>query len=268
MKIALTATPSQPRSAPFLLRGDIPGAFRTAAELGCQGVELHLLRAEDVNPGDVKRLMAEYNLEVPTLGTGMAAGVDGLTFSDPDPTVRARAVERVRGHLNLACELGSAVIIGLIRGKLGTTESTMRRRTVLECLGEVCRTAERLGVTVLLEPMNRYECDYINTLADGAAFAAEIGAANLKVLADTFHMNIEETGIEAALRDAGSRLGHVHLADSNRRAPGHGHLNIAGILRALAGMEYRGYLALEILPLPDPLQAIRDSIRTIQEQQA
>ncbi|MEK7409564.1 MAG: sugar phosphate isomerase/epimerase family protein [Acidobacteriota bacterium] len=261
LKIAITATPSPAPGAPLLLRGDIAAAFRQAAELGCQGVEIHLRRAEDVDVTTVKRLAAEYGLGVPTLGTGMAAAIDGLTFSDPDAEVRARSVERVRGHIELAAELGSAVTIGSLSGKVGS--SGARRSQALGCLDEVCRTAGPLGVTVLLEPLNRYECDYINTLADGAGVLAEIGAPNLKLLADTFHMNIEEVDLAASLMAAGSRLGHVHLADTNRQAPGHGHLNVAGVLQALAAIGYHGYLSFEVLPLPDPCRAIRDGIEAI-----
>ena len=266
MRIAVTATPGCPPTAPFLLRGDIPGAFRTAAESGCDGVELHLRRASDVEAGAVKRLMEEYGQEVPTLGTGMGAGLDGLTFTDPDPEIRARAVARVCGHVDLASELGAAVIIGLIAGKLGAGEEGARRDrrgAALACLGQVCRAAEPRGVTVLLEPLNRYESDYINTLADAATVADEVAAGNLKILADTFHMNIEEPRMEASLRAAGGRLGHVHLADTNRQAPGHGHLDVRCILGTLETLGYRGYLALEILPLPDPMRALADSLSAV-----
>ncbi len=266
LRIAVTATPSQAGLAPILLRGDLAAAFRQASELGCQGVEVHLRRAEDVDVKAVKRLAAEYGLGVPTLGTGMAATKDGLTLADPSPEIRARALERLRGHIDLAGEVGSAVTIGSISGKLGGCqgeERRDRRAQALGCLAEACRAARRLGVTVLLEPLNRYESDYINTLADGMEVAAEIGAPNLKLLADTFHMNIEEVDLAGSLRAAGPSIGHVHLADTNRQAPGHGHLDVAGVLRALADIGYRGYFSFEILPLPDACRAIRDGIDAI-----
>ena len=266
IRIAVTAAPNQPRSAPLLLCGDIAGAFREAARLGCEGVEIHLRRPEDVDMHAVKRLMAEHKLAVPTLGTGMAATMDGLTLSDADPRIRSLAVERVRGHIEFAAQVGSAVTIGSLSGKLGNSEGDERRRRraqALEALAEVCEVAARAAVTVLLEPLNRYECDYINTLADGMAVAAEIGAPNLKLLADTFHMNIEEADIGTSIRAAGSSIGHVHLADTNRQAPGHGHLNVASVLEALDAIGYQGYLAFEVLPLPEPCRAIKDGVETV-----
>lgn len=265
MKIAITATPAQPRQAPLLLLGDIPGAFREAAALGCQGVEIHMCQAADLDVKLIKKLAADYGMEIPTLGTGMAAG-DGLSFTSPDAGVRASTVERVRGHIDFAAEVGSAVTIGILSGRLGTLEVEDRRYTrsrALECLWAVCDFAARAGVTVLLEPLNRYECDYINTLADGARIAEEIGATNLRLLADTFHMNIEEADIPASLKAAGALVGHVHLADTNRQAPGHGHLDVAAVLGALDAIGYRGFLSFEVLALPNPLDAIRDGVAAV-----
>jgi sugar phosphate isomerase/epimerase len=265
VRIAITATPSQPRYAPLLLCGDIADAFRQAEEFGCQGVEIHMRRAEDVDAKAVRRWVADYDLGVPTVGTGMARA-DGLTFADPDPEVRARTVERVGGHIAFAAEVGSAVTIGSLSGKLGDCEGEerrSRRSRAIECLEQVCRLAARSGVIVLLEPLNRYECDYLNTLADGMNVAAEIGAPNLKLLADTFHMNIEEADLAASLDAAGLLIAHVHLADTNRQAPGHGHLDVAGILETLDGIGYQGYLSFEVFPLPNAFEAIRDGVDAV-----
>jgi len=265
IKLALTATPSHPRWAPLLLCGDLADAFRKAAEAGCQGVEIHMRQAADVDLSQVKLLMKEYGLKVPTLGTGMAAG-DGLSFSHPDAAVRAQTVERVLGHVRFAAEIGAAVTIGSLSGNLGNCsaeERRGRRAAAVESLGQLCGHARNSSVTVLLEPLNRYECDYINRLAHGIKIAEEIGAGNLKVLADTFHMNIEEPDICQSLRTAGPRIGHVHLADTNREAPGHGHLNVVDVLNALDSIAYEGFISFEVFPLPDPQQAIHDSVQTV-----
>ncbi|MGH9326278.1 MAG: TIM barrel protein [Terriglobia bacterium] len=264
-RIGITATPSRLSQVPLLVCGDIPGAFRQAAEWGCQGVEIHLRRAQDLDPQIVKRLAADYGLGIPTLGTGLAAR-DGLSLADPQPEVRARTVDRLRGHIEFAAEVGSAITIGSLSGKLGDCsgeERLGRRSQALESLREVCEFARRSGVTVLLEPLNRYECDYLNTLADGLQVSAEIGAANLRLLADTFHMNIEEADLVGSLRAAGDSIGHVHLADTNREAPGHGHLDVGSVLEVLSEIKYRGYLAFEVFPLPDSHTAVRDGIAAI-----
>ncbi len=263
--LALTATPAEVRCAPILVRGDLAGAFRLAAECGCRGVEIHLREASQVDAPTVRRLMSDYGLAVPTLGTGMAATLDGLTFADP--VVRRLAVDRLRGHVRLASEIGSAVTVGSVSGRLGPDAATRRERraAALDALAELCRYAESHGVTILLEPLNRYECDYLNTIADVLAVAEEIRAPNLRLLADTFHMNIEEADMPAALAAALPQLGHVHLADSNRQAPGRGHLDFAPLLDLLARSGYQGFLSFEVFPIPDPVAALRQGVKTVHD---
>ncbi len=239
---------------------------RLAAELDYDGVEVHLRQPGDVDGAAVARVARELGLAIPTLGTGMAAS-EGLTFADANPEVRRQAVERIRGHIALAAELGSGVTIGLVRGRLGQEPAARAaaREAFLDCLDECCQAGAALGVTLFLEAMNRYECDYLHTLDETCAVIDELGAPNLKLLADTFHMNIEEADMAAAIRRAGKRLGHVHLVDSNRWAPGYGHLDLPAILRALAEIGYQGYLSFEALPLPEPAEALRQGLRAVRE---
>jgi sugar phosphate isomerase/epimerase len=264
VKIALTATPSEARFAPILWRGRVEDAFELAAELGYDGVELHLRSVNDIGLEAVRALQDKHGLGVPTIGTGMAAGEDGLTFSDPNPAVRRRAVARVAEYIQLAASLRSAVTLGLIRGRLGADQQREARRSaLLDCVQECCRLAAAEGVTLFLEPLNRYEADDLRTLDQAAEMIRELRALNLKLLADIYHMNIEEVDIAASLRRHAAVLGHVHLVDSNREVPGHGHVDMQAILQALLAIGYQGYVCFEVLPLPDPRQAASDGIRTV-----
>lgn len=264
MQIALTATPSEARFAPILWRGRVEDAFELAAELGYDGVELHLRSPDDIAPKAVCALQEKHRLGVPTIGTGMAAGEDGLTFTDRDPEVRRRAVARVAEHIRLAATVHSAVTLGLIRGKLGSDQQRgARRAAMLDCVQECCRLAATEGVTLFLEPLNRYEADDLTRLDQAAELIRELNAPNLKLLADIYHMNIEEVDIAASLRRHAAVLGHVHLVDSNREVPGHGHVDMKAILQALLATGYQGYLCFEVLPLPDPRRAASDGIQTV-----
>ncbi len=265
MKLSITAIPTHVGFAPILWCGPVEQAFDLAKRLGYDGVELHLHHAGDVNADDVVAMSQRLGLGVPTIGTGMSAVEDHLTFADPSPAVRLQAVTRVREFICLAARLRSAVTIGLLSGRVGKDlrERPARRAGFMASLKECCSAAADVAVTVLLEPLNRYECDHLNTLEDGLAVIEQIGAPNLKLLADTFHMNIEEADIGASLRRAGVHIGHVHLVDSNRQAPGHGHLDVRGILNVLRDIGYRGYLSFEVLPLPDSRRAAEDAIRNV-----
>jgi sugar phosphate isomerase/epimerase len=118
---------------------------------------------------------------------------------------------------------------------------------------------------LLLEPLNRYEADDLTTLDQAAQVIRELGAPNLKLLADTFHMNIEEVDLAASLRRHAPLLGHVHLVDSNRQVPGHGHVDMKAILQALLDTGFQGYLSFEVLPLPNSRQAAVDGMHTVQQ---
>ena len=267
MQIAITAALDAGSRAPILFRGTIEAAFALAADFGYHGVEIHLAHPGDIDHLGVRELCRSRGLIVPTLGTGMAAGREGLTFSDPDPAVRAGAVERIRSQIDLAAFLRSAVTIGLIYGTLGQEAAKREERSgaALECLKECCRHAESAGVTLLLEAINRYETDQLCTLDEAIDCIRRAGSGSLKLLADTFHMNIEEVDLRESLRRASGYLGHVHLSDSNRQVPGHGHLDMLAVLRTLKEIRFRGCLSFEVFPLPDPLSAARDGITRVRE---
>jgi sugar phosphate isomerase/epimerase len=262
MKIAMTAALEASKRAPILFRGEMEAAFALAARLGYDGLEIHLLNPKDIDRAAVNELRSRHGLFIPTLGTGMAAGMEGLTFSDSDPEVRARAVERIRRQIDLAADLHSGVTIGLIYGSLGEDPARReeKKEAAIGCLKECCRYAERKGVILFLEAINRYEMDQLCTLEEALERVRRIGSGSLKLLADTFHMNIEEADLLGSLRRAAEHLGHVHLSDSNRQAPGHGHLDTAAVLKTLKEIRFRGCLSFEILPLPDPESAARDAI--------
>jgi 5-keto-L-gluconate epimerase len=261
MKFALTASPGSPPLVPIVWQGSMLEAMAVAADLDYDGVEWHLRRATEVDPGVLAEHMARHGLATPTLGTGMAASQDGLTFADPDAEVRRQAVDRVLEHVRLAARLRSAVTVGSVWGKVGKDPQTRGRLLdlALHCLATCCAAGQAEGVPILLEPLNRYESDYPQTLAQGIEIIAQSGAENLRLLADTFHMNVEEVDVTGSLRDAAPWLGHIHLADSNRQAPGHGHLDVDAVLAALDEIDYAGFVSFEILPLPTPRRAAEDA---------
>ncbi len=119
------------------------------------------------------------------------------------------------------------------------------REILLEELGFLAAHAEAEGATLLLEPLNRYEDHMVNTLADAASLVRELDSESLRVIADTFHMDIEEVDLAGSLRGLGSLLGHIQLGDSNRLEPGAGNIDWAELTRALEEMEYDGWLAME-----------------------
>jgi sugar phosphate isomerase/epimerase len=116
---------------------------------------------------------------------------------------------------------------------------------LLALLEEVGRYAEKLGTTLVLEPINRYETRFFHTLEDAVGICEEAGRPSIKIVADTFQMSIEERDIAESIRRAGKYIRHVHLSDSGRLLPGYGNIDFKGIFAALGEIEYRGYMSLE-----------------------
>lgn len=135
----------------------------------------------------------------------------------------------------------------------------------VEYYSEILGAVAGSDAYVLLEPINRYECGYLNSVSDNLRIIDEVDHPNAGLLPDLFHMSIEEADPAAALRDAGDRVIHVHLGDSNRLLPGHGHLDWTAIFAALHDIGYDGHVNLECSTEGDPalsLPAAADRLRS------
>lgn len=240
-------------------------ALDRVAALGYDGVEVAVRDPGAVDGGRLRDHCVRLGLPVVALGTGQAFLEDGLSLTSPEAGIRRAASERLRQHINLASILnavpgapptGVQVIVGLIRGRAAAGRA-QAEEWLREGLRAALATAEAAGVGVVIEPINRYETDFLNTVDEVLALIQRIDHPRLGLVADTFHMNIEEVSIEESLRTAAPYLRHVHVADSNRRAPGLGHLDFRKILAVLREVGYRGYLSAETLPHPDPEGAAR-----------
>ncbi len=116
---------------------------------------------------------------------------------------------------------------------------------------------------MVIEPLNRYETNFLNTVEETVAFIDSLGCENVGILADTFHMNIEEPNIPQAIAQAGALLWHFHIADSNRWAPGFGHLDFQPIFEELETQEYQGFVSAEIIQKPSFQEAARKTMATL-----
>ncbi len=240
-------------------QGDLERNIAKIADMGYDGVELAVRDPSLLDVKALEKVMAANGLVVPAIGTGQAYGEDGLSLTNVNDDIRHLAVERLKAHSGLAARFGAVVIIGLIRGRAGD-KATQRQSLdrLVEGLGQVAR--QDSSVKFAIEPINRYETDLINTVASGLELVDKIGLANVGLLLDTFHMNIEESSIPDSIRNARQRLFHFHVADSNRRHPGAGHIDFAEIVDSLDSIGYEGFISAEISPLPDPDTAAAKAI--------
>ena len=254
------------RGGPFVFWDDLPGACRQAADLGFAGVELFPPGPDAVAPADLRAALGDTGLSLAAVGTGAGWVKHKLTLTAPDVVVRARAREFVGAVIDFAAGFGAPAIIGSMQGRW---DAGVDRGTALGYLADalsVLGERARAGGTILLyEPLNRYETNLVNRLEDGVALVRRVGGGSVKLLADLFHMNIEEGDLAAALRAAGSHIGHVHLADSNRRPAGYGHTPFAPVAAALRDTRYTGFISAEAFAYPSPVEAARQTITAFRQ---
>lgn len=251
MKLSIVLSTHIAQFEAVAFEGDFEANVAKIAEWGYEGVELAVRDPRLVDAGQLERIVSAHDLAVPAIGTGQAWGEEGLSLTDADPAIRSAAIERIKSHIPLARRFNAAVVIGLIRGVTPEEQTHDQSMAYLIEALQRCTAAAPRGVRFALEPLNRYETDLVHTVADGLDLIKRVGAENLGLLLDTFHMNIEEPVIEDGVRAADDRIFHFHVADSNRRYPGAGHLDFASILDALFATGYRGFVSGEFMPFPD-----------------
>ncbi len=257
--IVLSIQPAQFQAATF--KGDLEENLQRIASLGYDGVELAIRDPHLVDYDALEKLVRSQGLSVPAIGTGQAWGEEGLSFTDPDPTVRYASLERIKSHIPGALRFKAVIIIGLIRGVVKPGVDPLQAMDwLIQALQECSQAAHPFGIRLALEPINHYETTLINTAAQGLELIERVGADNFGLLLDTFHMNIEEANIASSIKSCGNRLFHFHVADSNRWYPGAGHLDFRSILKTLAGTGYKGWISGEFLPKPDAETAAREGI--------
>jgi sugar phosphate isomerase/epimerase len=253
-------------SAPVPFQGGIPEGIAKAAEMGFDCVELHIRNPADFDPKALARNSQESGVRIAAIGTGLDYSLNGLTFTSDDPSIRARAAERMREHIDLAAHFGAVVFLGLMRGKCGTTA---RLPEYLDRLADqlvpLAAYADKMKVRMGLEPVAYYYSDMLNTTDETLDFLARPGLESIGLLLDTHHIFLEDKDMEASLRKCAGRIEHFHLSDSNRRSPGAGNVDFALAARTLDDLGYAGAVSLEILPAPSADEAARSGLAWMRE---
>lgn len=251
-KCIVVSTPDAEFSA-LAFKEEFDKSITKVAKLGFDAVELAVRDPKNVDSEKILRVTEKNNLTVSAIGTGQAFGQEGLSFTDQNQSVREQAVVRILSQIKFASLFDAQVIIGLIRGLVQEEVGFEKAEEYfLAAMKRCAEYAEGLDVVLTLEPINRYETNLYNTVDEGIEAINKIDKGNVKLLVDTFHMNIEEPDIFESIKKADNMISHVHLADSNRWAPGLGHINFASVIATLRSLRYNGVVSAEILPKPDP----------------
>ena len=214
-------------------------------EAGFDGIEVFMFDLAQFETSTIRRGLLENGLECTICAI---VGPDFSLISD-DAVVRARARAHLEAAVKTSAEVGAKVIagplyspVGYLCGRRRTTDEWKR---CVECYQAIGPVLEQYGVTVAIEPLNRFETYFLNTAADAVKLCDEINHPNVGILFDTFHANIEEKDIGQAYRTVGRHLKHVHTCENDRGTPGSGHVEWTSVFSALLDIGYDGWLTIE-----------------------
>jgi 5-keto-L-gluconate epimerase len=266
MKLAIAVSPKKRQFAAVPLQGPIDDILPLARGIGYDGIELNMGHPNEVDFRALKEGLERSGLQAVSIATGAAYIEEGLCLTADDKVDRRKAIDRIKLQCEFGSKIGAMVVIGMMRGRLDIDPDRAQRQRdwFVESLSACATEARNLGTTLIIEPMNRYETNYLRTSRETLDFLDKAGQAEVLLLLDTFHMNIEERDLLAAVAAARGRIGLVQTVDSNRCAPGMGHIDFGSIVTALGDGGYDGFLSAEVLPDPDGAAAARSAYSYLQ----
>lgn len=226
---------------------DLGEKLDNLADYGFEGIELH--QQDTVNrQDDILKATRGHQVKPSTIYGGY-----GGSLLEADPEQRNSAMSNIKTNLETAGNIGAAgfILVPVFGAARLPDLSPYKTAVDLEkellrvLLEELASVAEKAGTCLLIEPLNRYETHFLKTLDDAVDMCRRIDSPNVKILADFFHMSIEERNIAESIKKAGPYIGHVHLADSTRLLPGHGHTDFKSGFDALRSASFEHFMALE-----------------------
>jgi sugar phosphate isomerase/epimerase len=256
----------QIQKGPWIFWYDLEKSMEKSAQLGFDAIELFTEDARAISPEKLQNLLSQYGLKLAAMGTGAGKVVHGWTLTHPEAPIRSKSLEFIAEMMEFGACFNAPAIIGSMQGSFTPgIEEKQSMDWLSSGLKQLNELAGKLGTSLIYEPLNRYETNLMNTLGKAATFLNEYELKNTRLLADLFHMNIEETSMSNSINEYISHIGHVHFADSNRNPPGYGHTNFEPIASSLKNSGYSGFVSAEAFPWPDPDLAAAQTIRAFNQ---
>ena len=232
-------------TSPFITRST--SLFPQFKRWGFESVEIPIENTSDIDPARVKRELDKHGLVCGTVCACVGPDRD----LRGTPKQQKDALDYMKRVIDQMVVLDCPAMIGPVYSSVGRADAVPPQeykkqwKTVVKNLKVICKYAEAKGKTICMEPLNRFETDFINTCDQGLKMIAAVGSPALKLHLDTFHMNIEEKDQAAAIRKAGKKLGHFHACGSDRGTPGGDHIDWPGIAKALKQVGYKNDVVIE-----------------------
>ncbi len=243
-----------------------PGTYASTAEFagdlacvraaGYDAVELQVADPAELDESGLRTALRTVGLPLCAFQTGATYATRGNCLCTRDDAVRGRTIELLRSFVDFATRWRAVMVFGSLQGR-SKDEPNRQAGTarIAAALAEVGDYAGERDVTLALEPVNHGEVGFHNTIAEAAERVRVLNRANVRLMVDTFHMNIEERDMTAPLLESADLLVHVHLSETNRNVLGTGHWDTRGFLATLARVRYGGYCSVGVYNTRQPRRA-------------
>ena len=226
---------------------DISAGIARLARFGYDGVDI-VGEPSNYDVTEIRSLLEKYQIEASSI---CAVFNEERNFVSSNPQIRRQAIDYVRECVDFAAAIGAKAISVQATACMKINPEASEKEEWnwgVAGLREAGEYASEKGIRLTLEAWNRYETYLINRLDQALKMVNDINLSNVGVMADTYHMNIEESNMGDAIRNTGDKLFYVHIADSNRAAPGRGHIDFKEVAQALRDIRYEGWVSMELLP--------------------
>lgn len=233
-------------------QGKLSHSFGRLGELGYDGVELMTLNPLELNWDEVRKEAEKNRLDVVLVCTGEIFGQKKLSFMDKNAEVRQNARARVKEIIDFASYLGAYINIGRVRGQY--TDELSKEVSygyAIDAFKDISEYAGKKEVKIALETVTIMQTNFINTVEEAVKVIKDVDNEYFRLMMDIFHLNIEEKDMFETIKNYAEYNIHVHLADNNRRYPGHCGLNFEKIIKAFKEVGYDGAFCTEIFQIPD-----------------
>lgn len=236
-----------PSPKSFSTTEEFENTVRKVAELGYDAIELQLGDASDIDVLRLKKLLKETGLKLSSFQTGSSYAKNGFCYTAQSEEKRRGAVEKMHGFIKLAHEFQAKPVTGLMQGcQMDELDARTAYERIYAAMRETSEEAEKLGVTVVIEPCNKMEVGFNNTVARVIETVETVNSSALLTMVDTYHANIEERDVCEALVRCAPYMRHVHLSETNRSDFGTGHLDFVSVFDTLQKLDFDGYCAIGV----------------------
>jgi len=244
--------------------------FEILEKYGFEGIEIWAMEDDDLTERAKEINDAAHSFKVKPSSV-VVSGPASVSPLDSPEAAQTRG-KLIKDSLKIAADINAVTFFAVEEGPQSVvpifekpTPNEFEKKLLLDLVKDAGKYAQDVGAILALEPVNRYENHFFNTVESAIQICEEVGLENVKIMVDTCELNIEEKNMNETIEKAGDYIYHVHLAENNRLLPGYGHIDFKSIFNSLKKIHYKRYMALECAVLGIPEEELPKCVKYLKK---